>query len=153
MGIGGGVWRRPTWRRLGARGRHACRIGPCPCPSCDHRQRTLLPPHTSQTRCQVHPVPFILEEEGEASVEQQLDAAVQDAARDGKPIRALLVTNPNNPLGIIYRTETIEEMILWAASRGIHLVRRVADDGLAGLVGGCRGEQGLGRRRAKACCG
>ncbi|MGI9649111.1 MAG: aminotransferase class I/II-fold pyridoxal phosphate-dependent enzyme [Acidimicrobiia bacterium] len=48
-----------------------------------------------------------------------LDAAVDDADR---PVRALLFTSPNNPLGTVYSSDQIEEIIAWAERREIHLV-------------------------------
>ena len=44
----------------------------------------------------VEPVPVWLPREG--PVAGALDQAVQAAAADGHPVKALLLTNPNNPL-------------------------------------------------------
>ncbi|EFJ52049.1 hypothetical protein VOLCADRAFT_120406 [Volvox carteri f. nagariensis] len=37
-------------------------------------------------------------------------------------VAALLYTSPNNPLGIMYRRETVVEMLRWCLSRRVHLV-------------------------------
>jgi aspartate/methionine/tyrosine aminotransferase len=75
----------------------------------------------------VHPLPFPLDEGGPAAppaaIRQQLDAAVEAAAARGIPVRGILVTNPNNPLGTLYRNRTIEEMVRWCLDNGMHYVR------------------------------
>lgn len=48
-----------------------------------------------------------------------LDAAF---ARAERPVRALLFTTPNNPLGRIYSREEILEVVNWTRAKGIHLV-------------------------------
>jgi len=48
-----------------------------------------------------------------------LDAAVDGADR---PVRALLFTSPNNPLGTVYTADQVEEIVAWAERRDIHLV-------------------------------
>ena len=37
--------------------------------------------------------------------------------------QALLVTNPNNPLGTIYSDATIREMLAWCLDNRVHYVR------------------------------
>jgi aspartate/methionine/tyrosine aminotransferase len=49
----------------------------------------------------------------------QLDAAVAACAR---PVRALLFTSPNNPLGRVYTKDQISEVVDWADASGVHLV-------------------------------
>lgn len=48
-----------------------------------------------------------------------LDAAVAAAS---VPVRALLFTSPNNPLGTVYSRDQLDEIIAWAERREIHLV-------------------------------
>lgn len=48
-----------------------------------------------------------------------LDAAIAGA---GRPVKALLYTNPNNPIGRIDPPEKVEELLTWAETRGVHLV-------------------------------
>jgi aspartate/methionine/tyrosine aminotransferase len=72
----------------------------------------------------VHPVPFYLDEEA-GDIGGQLEKAYQDASVGrGIEIRAVLVTNPNNPLGIIYKDETVREMLDWTLNKhdNIHYV-------------------------------
>lgn len=54
----------------------------------------------------------------------QLTTDLLDAALDGadRPVRALLFTSPNNPLGTVYTPAQVEEIIDWAERRDIHLV-------------------------------
>ena len=53
-----------------------------------------------------------------------LHTANLDAAFDSAPtpVRALIFTSPDNPLGRVYRPEQIEEVISWCEKRGIHLL-------------------------------
>ncbi len=48
-----------------------------------------------------------------------LDAALAGAER---PVKALLYTNPNNPLGSVASAGEVEMVIDWTARRGLHLV-------------------------------
>lgn len=74
-----------------------------------------------QARCAAVPVGFELDEE--APIRQQLDEALTRAEKEScKRIRALLITNPNNPLGIIYKEETVVEMMTWCIENKIHYV-------------------------------
>lgn len=63
------------------------------------------------------------------SLSQQLDAAVsaweseqQALGRPNSRVRALLLTNPSNPLGTVLRRQQVLEMARWAHGRGLHLV-------------------------------
>ncbi len=90
----------------------------------------------------MHPLPFFLTEPGSASgtsnsataangtngsspgsIRQQLDAAAAEAAARGIPVRGLLITNPNNPLGTIYGSEAISEMLRWCLDNQVHYIR------------------------------
>ncbi len=48
-----------------------------------------------------------------------LDAAVAGSA---VPVRALLFTSPNNPLGRVYTPEQLDEVLEWTEKNNIHLV-------------------------------
>ena len=48
-----------------------------------------------------------------------LDEAIEKADR---PVKALLYTNPNNPLGEVYSAEDVDDILSWAQERGIHVV-------------------------------
>jgi hypothetical protein len=84
-----------------------------------------------QAKCCVHPLPVHLIEGGSGdgggggSLRQQLDAAAAEAAGRGIPLRGLLVTNPNNPLGTIYRDDSLLEMLLWCLDNKVHYIRWV----------------------------
>jgi aspartate/methionine/tyrosine aminotransferase len=42
--------------------------------------------------------------------------------RSPRPVRALLFTTPDNPLGRVYSRQTLQEILQWAQSREIHVV-------------------------------
>jgi aspartate/methionine/tyrosine aminotransferase len=48
-----------------------------------------------------------------------LDRAVAGA---GRPVKVLLFTSPNNPLGTVYSAAEVEEILAWAERRGLHVV-------------------------------
>ncbi len=48
-----------------------------------------------------------------------LDRAV---ASTGRPVRALLFTSPDNPLGRVYSAAQVDEVLRWGESVGIHVV-------------------------------
>ncbi len=50
---------------------------------------------------------------------EMLDRAVADA---GRPIKALLFTSPDNPLGTVASSEEIEQVLAWAGERDLHVV-------------------------------
>jgi hypothetical protein len=81
-----------------------------------------------QAKCGVQPLPFFLTEgepgaEGAAAIRAQLDAATVAAAARGVAVRGLLVTNPNNPLGTIYREDSVREMLRWCLDNRMHYIR------------------------------
>ena len=55
---------------------------------------------------------------------EMLEAASRDAFKSGRctRIRALLLTNPNNPVGNVYKREELEAIVEWCATHHIHLV-------------------------------
>ena len=60
-----------------------------------------------------------------------LDAAVARASADGITPRILLLSNPQNPLGICYPPEVVQECIDWCRDNQIHLI---SDEIYAGSV-------------------
>ena len=48
-----------------------------------------------------------------------LDAAIE---RSAHPVKALLFTNPDNPLGRVATPEDIQQILAWVEARGIHVV-------------------------------
>ena len=50
---------------------------------------------------------------------ERLDAALAAA---GRPVRALVLTSPNNPLGRVYTRDELELVVRWAAGADLHLV-------------------------------
>lgn len=73
-----------------------------------------------ETRNQLRILPVhCTSEEGFALTTERLDAVVANADR---PVKALLFTSPNNPLGTVYRQDELEEVLGWAEAKGIHIV-------------------------------
>lgn len=60
-----------------------------------------------------------------------LEATYQRAIENGEDPRILLLSHPNNPLGICYPPHIVEGCIIWCRSRQIHLV---SDEIYAGSV-------------------
>lgn len=71
-------------------------------------------------------MPVYLHPRNGSSLGAQLDAAAAAAAEAGDPIRALLFTNPSNPLGTVTPEEELREMLAWCLKNQIHFVRWVA---------------------------
>ncbi|KAG7363283.1 pyridoxal phosphate-dependent transferase [Nitzschia inconspicua] len=59
--------------------------------------------------------------------ESELDLAYMEAKSQGLNPRFLLITNPNNPLGIIYKRDVLEKAVTWARKRKI-LDNKLDDD-------------------------
>lgn len=74
-------------------------------------------------KCDLHCLPFFLEEHGDVAA--QLDAEAAAAAVRGQPVSAVLLTNPNNPLGTIYSEESVAAMVAWCLRNKVHYVRWV----------------------------
>ncbi|MBT8491821.1 MAG: aminotransferase class I/II-fold pyridoxal phosphate-dependent enzyme, partial [Deltaproteobacteria bacterium] len=73
-----------------------------------------------ETRDQLRIVPVHTEaRDGFRLTTAALDAAVAGSER---PVRALLFTSPDNPLGTVYSADQIAEIAAWAESHGLHLV-------------------------------
>ncbi|GBF93602.1 1-aminocyclopropane-1-carboxylate synthase [Raphidocelis subcapitata] len=71
-------------------------------------------------RNSVRPLPVHLSPA--APLAAQLDAAAADAAARGHPVRALLVSNPSNPLGTVLAEGEVRDMMAWCLRRRIHFV-------------------------------
>ena len=65
-------------------------------------QLTIVPVHCSSA-------------DGFRLTPERLDRAVAEA---GRPVKALLFTSPNNPLGTVYSADEIDEILDWAESEG-----------------------------------
>jgi len=60
-----------------------------------------------------------------------LDTAYEKAQEAGTPPKVLLLSHPNNPLGICYPPEVVQECMDWCRERQVHLV---SDEIYAGSV-------------------
>lgn len=73
-----------------------------------------------ETRNQLRIVPV----HGHSDDGFRLSPALLDraAAATDRPVRALLLTSPSNPLGTVYGAEELEAVLDWAEERGLHVV-------------------------------
>jgi aspartate/methionine/tyrosine aminotransferase len=58
-------------------------------------------------------------EDGFRLTPELLDRAVETA---GRPVKVLLFTTPDNPLGRVYTAEEVVQVLKWAEDRGLHVV-------------------------------
>jgi aspartate/methionine/tyrosine aminotransferase len=73
-----------------------------------------------ETRDEVAIVPVhCVSSEGFALTEERLDAALAAADR---PVKALLFTTPNNPIGTVSSAAEVDRVLAWAEQKGIHVV-------------------------------
>jgi 1-aminocyclopropane-1-carboxylate synthase len=54
--------------------------------------------------------------------ESELDMGFMQARSRGLNPRFVLMTNPNNPLGVIYSPEIIKKLVRWARKRNLHTI-------------------------------
>lgn len=54
--------------------------------------------------------------------EKELDLGFMQARSRGLNPRFVLISNPNNPLGVIYRPDVIKALIRWARKRQVHTI-------------------------------
>ncbi|MCL4756211.1 MAG: aminotransferase class I/II-fold pyridoxal phosphate-dependent enzyme, partial [Myxococcales bacterium] len=73
-----------------------------------------------ETRDELRVVPVHTQSsEGFRLTPERLDAA---RAAAGRPVRALLFTSPDNPMGRVYDASELEAVLGWAERAGVHLV-------------------------------
>lgn len=73
-----------------------------------------------ETRDELHIVPVhCMSEDGFQLTTESLDAALASSER---PVRALLFTNPDNPLGKVATREDMERVLEWAETHDLHVV-------------------------------
>ncbi|KAI1407312.1 putative acc synthase [Hypoxylon sp. FL1857] len=53
---------------------------------------------------------------------EALEGALRNATRDGVKVRAVMMTNPHNPLGRCYPAETLEEVARFCGRNNLHLI-------------------------------
>jgi hypothetical protein len=59
-----------------------------------------------------------------------LDLAYDKAIENNHPPKAILITNPSNPLGIIYSVDAIMLAIKWANKKGLHVFVRMMNESI-----------------------
>lgn len=53
---------------------------------------------------------------------QDLERATKIVERQGNQVKCLLLTNPNDPLGVVYRPNVMKQIVQWARGRNIHTI-------------------------------
>ena len=54
--------------------------------------------------------------------EESWNHAYEESFRSGCKIKAILITNPSNPLGVIYKEEQLLKLIEWARDKKLHII-------------------------------
>ena len=72
-------------------------------------------------RMGVVPVP-VATTSGLLPTPEDLERSARAAAGAGRRIKILLLTNPHNPLGVVYPPDRYEALVRWALERGVHVV-------------------------------
>ncbi|KAF2124105.1 aminotransferase, classes I and II family [Dothidotthia symphoricarpi CBS 119687] len=77
-----------------------------------------------QTKSNCRLVYTSFEDQDQFSVQavDHYERALQDAEREGIKVRALVLTNPHNPLGQCYPQETLEAILRFCGKYNIHLI-------------------------------
>lgn len=68
------------------------------------------------------PYPVHMNDPTKGPQPHELENVYQILSNQGLKVRTLLLTNPNNPLGIIYSPTTIQNCISWARSKKMHII-------------------------------
>lgn len=66
--------------------------------------------------------PVHMENPSNGPTSDELKKAAARAEGEGLAVRALLLTNPNDPLGVVYSPLVLKNAIGWARARGMHTV-------------------------------
>jgi aspartate/methionine/tyrosine aminotransferase len=74
-----------------------------------------------QARCGCHA--HAMHVSPDKSLSEQLDAELSQANAAGRPMRAIIVCNPNNPTGEVIASEVLQEYLEWCCEHDVHLVR------------------------------
>eukprot|EP00111_Clytia_hemisphaerica_P001465 TCONS_00004188-protein len=78
-----------------------------------------------EQRIAVKTIPVHLDCQGKQAFQitlQKLEEALEGAEDSGIPVKALLLSNPNNPLGTVYTEEELEMMAEFCYNNDLHLV-------------------------------
>ena len=83
-----------------------------------HHQVTVL---CMQARCGCYAQPMHLS--ADTCLSEQLDAERAKAESSGRPMKAIIICNPNNPTGEVLSPEVLQEYLKWCCEHDVHLVR------------------------------
>jgi histidinol-phosphate/aromatic aminotransferase/cobyric acid decarboxylase-like protein len=68
------------------------------------------------------PIPVYMEDCTLGPTAEELELAALQAERQGFSVKILIITNPHNPLGIIYSPNTLRTAVEWARRRNMHTI-------------------------------
>lgn len=68
------------------------------------------------------PYPVHMEDQCHGPTRNDLEKVYCRLIKEGKTVRVLLLTNPNNPLGVIYSPSVMKDCIEWARSKNMHTI-------------------------------
>jgi aspartate/methionine/tyrosine aminotransferase len=68
------------------------------------------------------PFPVQLANPAKGPTPEELDLGYIQAQSQGLRVKFVLITNPNNPLGVIYSPDIIRNAVAWARKRGLHTI-------------------------------
>ena len=68
------------------------------------------------------PFPFQMANATLGPTEQDLNVAYVKATSQGLKPRFILLTNPNNPLGVVYPPQVLRDAVKWARKRNLHTI-------------------------------
>ena len=68
------------------------------------------------------PIPVYMNDCTQGPTKEELEMAARKAETQGYTVKMLLITNPNNPLGVIYKPSVVLNAIEWARARSMHTV-------------------------------
>ena len=71
-------------------------------------------------RCR--PSPVYMKDPSVGPNPNELELVYEQLSRQGLHVKILLLTNPNNPLGVIYSPSVMKDCIEWARSKNMHTI-------------------------------
>ena len=96
---------------------------------CDAGDAVLIPApyytgfdYAIKAIAQCTPFPINMQNPLMGPTQNDLDHAYQKARNHGKRLKILLITNPNDPLGIVYTPEKMKSVVSWARKKGLHVI-------------------------------
>lgn len=68
------------------------------------------------------PYPVYMENPLQGPTVKDLESSYKSALKQGRKVRVLLLTNPNDPLGVVYESETLKSIVFWGRENKVHII-------------------------------